>query len=181
MNPGEFIIRCLKCGRKNRIRSDRLGSRPLCGTCRACLDELITQCLICGTLNRIPEERLQDRPVCGRCRMPLYRTAAEIVTDDTFESEVLFFPGTVLVPCWPFHRDPREDLVQFFNRLSSRFGGGIRVVRLDPEKNPAVAARYGISDCPSLLVIRNGEEIARIKGIPTIEEIMKILQGKGDG
>ncbi|MDD2673202.1 MAG: thioredoxin domain-containing protein [Syntrophales bacterium] len=176
MKPGELIIRCLKCGRRNRIRSDRFGSRPICGTCRSHLDDLIVKCFICGTMNRIPEERLQDRPICGRCRMPLYRTSAEIVGDDTFEREVLFFPGTVLVACWAFHRENREELLQFFNRLSSRFGGGIKIARLNPEKSPSVAARYEIRDCPSLLVIRNGKKIAYFKGVPTMEEITEIIK-----
>ena len=67
-----FIVRCLRCGQKNRIFRDRLKDRPVCGRCGFPLDELIVQCLHCGAKNRVPEDRLQDLPLCARCKMPLY-------------------------------------------------------------------------------------------------------------
>ncbi|HOO91173.1 MAG TPA: hypothetical protein PLA74_10165 [Syntrophales bacterium] len=67
-----FIVRCLRCGQKNRIFRDRLKDRPICGRCGFPLDELIVKCLHCGTKNRIPEDRLQELPLCAKCKMPLY-------------------------------------------------------------------------------------------------------------
>lgn len=67
-----FIVRCLRCGQKNRIVRNRLNDRPVCGRCRASLDELIVQCLHCGAKNRIPENRAHDLPLCAKCKKPLY-------------------------------------------------------------------------------------------------------------
>ena len=67
-----FIVRCLRCGQKNRIFRDRLKDRPVCGQCGFLLDELIVQCLHCGAKNRIPENRLQELPLCAKCKVPLY-------------------------------------------------------------------------------------------------------------
>ncbi|MDD5722412.1 MAG: hypothetical protein PHY29_01590 [Syntrophales bacterium] len=46
--------------------------RPVCGRCRASLDELIVQCLHCGAKNRIPEDRPHSLPLCAKCKEPLY-------------------------------------------------------------------------------------------------------------
>ena len=72
-----FIVRCLRCGQKNRIFRHRLKDRPVCGRCGFLLDELIVQCLHCGAKNRIPEDRLQELPLCARCKVPLYHEDME--------------------------------------------------------------------------------------------------------
>jgi len=72
MSQDCFIVRCLRCGQKNRIFRSRLKDRPVCGRCGFFLDELIVQCLHCGAKNRIPEDRLQDLPLCSKCKKPLY-------------------------------------------------------------------------------------------------------------
>lgn len=73
MSQDYFIIRCLRCGQKNRIFRNRLKDRPICGRCGFLLDELVVQCLNCGAKNRIPEDRLDDFPLCAKCKAHLYR------------------------------------------------------------------------------------------------------------
>ena len=72
-----FVVRCLRCGQKNRISRHRLKDRPVCGGCGFFLDELIVQCLHCGAKNRIPENRLNDLPLCSKCKKPLYYKGIE--------------------------------------------------------------------------------------------------------
>jgi len=67
-----FIVRCLRCGQKNRIVRTRLKDKPVCGSCHAPLDELIVRCLHCGVKNRISEYRPHNLPLCARCGQPLY-------------------------------------------------------------------------------------------------------------
>lgn len=73
-----FIVRCLRCGQKNRIVRTRLKEKPVCGSCHAPLDELIVQCLNCGVKNRITEYRPHNLPLCARCRQPLYHEGEDM-------------------------------------------------------------------------------------------------------
>ena len=41
MKEKQMVIRCLRCGTKNRIPKERLHDRPLCGKCGGTLDEMI--------------------------------------------------------------------------------------------------------------------------------------------
>ena len=74
MESDIVIIRCLKCGQKNRMASSRMENNPICGICHSPLDQLIVHCFFCGAKNRISDAKLHDRPICGRCHLPLYRT-----------------------------------------------------------------------------------------------------------
>ncbi|MDR2861055.1 MAG: hypothetical protein LBV07_00680 [Syntrophobacterales bacterium] len=71
MEEENLIIRCLRCGTKNRIPFVRLHDRPVCGQCRTHLDDIIIHCLRCGAKNRMPEHRLHEKPICGVCRVAL--------------------------------------------------------------------------------------------------------------
>jgi thioredoxin 2 len=73
-----FIVRCLRCGQKNRIVRTRLKDKPVCGSCHAPLDELIVQCLNCGVKNRITEYRPHNLPLCARCGQPLYHEGEDM-------------------------------------------------------------------------------------------------------
>jgi thioredoxin 2 len=73
-----FIVRCLRCGQKNRIVRTRLKDKPVCGSCHAPLDELIVRCLNCGVKNRITEYRPHNLPLCARCGQPLYHEGEDV-------------------------------------------------------------------------------------------------------
>ena len=67
-------------------------------------DSVILRCKQCGAKNRGPKQRMNDRPICGKCRAPLppdpIFDQPVVVTDQTFQQEVLDFSGPVLLDCW---------------------------------------------------------------------------------
>jgi thioredoxin 2 len=63
---------------------------------------IIVRCPKCGTKNRVPGNRWDGQPVCAKCKAPLplsrlYPDSPIDVTDRNFQTEVVQFPGTVLV------------------------------------------------------------------------------------
>ncbi len=65
-------------------------------------ESLVVRCPQCGTKNRIPESRRGSKGVCGKCGAALdlatlYPVRAVDISDKTFYSEVVGFPGVVLV------------------------------------------------------------------------------------
>jgi thioredoxin 2 len=48
--------------------------------------------------------------------------------------------------------------------LAKRHAGGVKVVKVDVDANPSLAARFGAQSIPLLVVIRDGQEIDRVVG-----------------
>jgi len=171
MIENEFVVRCLRCGQKNRIPKDRLAGKPLCGRCGKRLDELILRCLACGTRNIVGEDRLHDRPICGKCGVPLYQGHAVDVTDTSFDNEVAAFPGPVLVYCWAPWFKSTKTLLPVIHRLAPKYAGGVKLAKLNIYENPAMVAQYHIENMPTLLLFKHGTLIKTVTDKITKESI----------
>jgi thioredoxin 2 len=176
MMEKELVIRCLRCGQKNRIRQDRVGDTPLCGRCNAHLDELILRCLACGTRNIVREDRLHDRPICGKCGVPLYQGYADDISDDTFVEEVISFPGPVLMCCWAPGCSSTRAMIPVLNKLGRKYAGGVKIGKLNIYENPRIAERYAITATPTFLFYREGTVIKRLEGEQQQDVIENILR-----
>ena len=169
MTDNALIVRCLKCGRKNRIDPSGLDRRPVCGACRSALDELIFHCLICGTKNRIPEDRIHDRPICGRCRLPLYRSTPSVIRDSDFQEEVLSFPGAAMVGLFAREIDLEQE--KMMNYFARKFAGGVKVIRLSAGEGSSVVQQFSDGKVPALLIFCNGRLVERLAGKLLRDEI----------
>ncbi|MBN1829387.1 MAG: thioredoxin fold domain-containing protein [Deltaproteobacteria bacterium] len=170
-----LIIRCCRCGTKNRIPQTRLRERPLCGHCSTFLDEFIITCLECDAKNRIPEERLLHRPLCGRCGSPLYKGMAVDVTDDSFKEEALGFPGPVALCVWAPWCVNCRTVVPLFDDMAPRYAGGIKFIRVHSDKNPRLVRRYNVDRTPTILFLSDGAIVKRLSGAVTKEEIERCI------
>ena len=171
----DLIIRCLRCGQKNRIHHDHIGDTPLCGRCNAHLDELILRCLACGTRNIVREDRLHDRPRCGKCRVPLYQGYADDIGDRNFVEEVLSFPGPVLMCCWAPWCSSNRVMIPILNELGRKYAGGVKIAKLNIYDNPEIVEQYNITSTPTLLFYREGTIIKRTEGEKRLDEIEDLL------
>ena len=175
MTYEQMIIRCLNCGTKNRIPRNRLHDRPTCGRCHAHLDDMIIRCLSCGTKNRMPEDKLNKRPLCGKCGIPLVisgDTGQPIdISDGTFATEVLSYPGSVLMDCWAPWCNPCRMLAPILEELASKYAGGVKIAKLNVDENPLTASKYNVQNVPTMLLFKSGQVVNRLVGVMTKEEI----------
>jgi thioredoxin 2 len=169
MEQDFLIIRCLKCGQKNRIDPKRSTGQSICGKCRSPLDHLIVQCFFCGAKNRISDDRLNDRPICARCRLPLYRSAPKSIDEAVFKDEVERFPGIVLVGCIS-DKTPGE-YAAIWSYFASKYAGGIKVVTLFISESPSLKERFFNDESPALLIFCNGVLVKSISGSLNRDEI----------
>lgn len=172
----DLIIRCLRCGQKNRIQRARIGDTPLCGACGTHLDELILRCLACGAKNIVREDRLHDRPICGKCGVPLYQGYADDIKDETFDEEIISFPGPVLMCCWAPWCSSNRVMIPILNELGRKYAGGVKIAKLNIYENPKVVEQYKITKTPTLLFYKDGTVIKRIEGEQKPKELEEILR-----
>jgi thioredoxin len=143
----------------------------------------IIVCPDCGARNRVEARGPGLKPVCGRCGRALPMTDAGKpldVSDATFAVEVLGAgPQPVLVDCWAPWCGPCRALAPTLDRLAAEAAGRWRVVKLNVDENPVIAARFAIQSIPTLLIFKSGALVDRLLGLQPAAAIEAALRAHG--
>jgi thioredoxin 2 len=117
-------------------------------------------CPACGARNRVGAIA-RGTPACARCheRLPWLVDASE----DTFAAETQA-SVPVVVDLWAAWCGPCRAIAPVLERLAEGHAGRLKVVRVDVDANPALAARFDARSIPLLVVLRDGREVDRIVG-----------------
>lgn len=91
-------------------------------------------------------------------------SAAEQVTDSTFEQEVLKSEVPVLVDFWAPWCGPCKMLTPVVEEVATEYAEQIKVVKLNTDQNPTVASHYGIRTIPTLMIFKGGRQIKTVVG-----------------
>jgi thioredoxin 1 len=85
---------------------------------------------------------------------------AKIVTDATFQDEVIAAPGPVLVDFWGEWCGPCRIISPALEEIAQELGGRLTVVKVNVDDNPEAPARYGVRGIPALLLFKDGAPVA---------------------
>jgi thioredoxin 1 len=109
----------------------------------------------------------------------IHQPALEGVTvwDDTdFDAEVIQSPTPVLVDFWATWCGYCKKIAPTVEAVASEFGGRLRVGKVDIDKSPATARKYGIHFTPTLLLFDKGRVVATIEGAAGKADVVRMLQ-----
>ena len=86
------------------------------------------------------------------------------VSDATFEAEVLQAAEPTLVDFWAAWCGPCRMVSPAVEAIAEEYDGKLRVAKMDVDTNPDTPRGLGIMGIPTLILFKNGEEVARIIG-----------------
>ena len=137
-------------------------------------DSIIIRCTNCGAKNRIPKIRLNDKPVCGRCHSLLPESeifdSPVIVSDKTFNDEILSSPLPALLDCWAPWCGPCRTIGPIIDQLAKEFAGKVKFAKLNVDENPATSTKYNIMSIPTMLLFKDGKIVNSLVGaLPKVE------------
>jgi thioredoxin 2 len=120
----------------------------------------VIACPSCGARNRVAPVA-SGVPRCPRCKT----TLPWVVDADssTFAAETTA-SVPVVVDYWAAWCAPCRMISPVLEALAQRHAGHLKVVKVDVDTNPDLAARAGAQSIPLLVVIQDGAERDRIVG-----------------
>jgi len=94
-----------------------------------------------------------------------------ILSNQNFQKEVLESPIPVLVDFFAPWCPPCRVLGPIIEELDKDYQGKIKIVKFDVDQGVETAQKYGVLSVPTLIIFKNGEEIKRIIGLHSKEEL----------
>jgi thioredoxin 1 len=101
--------------------------------------------------------------------------ATKIVTEETFEVEVLKSDKPVLVDYWAEWCGPCRMVAPVLEEIAAEHADKIDVVKLNIDENPAIAQRYRILQIPTLNVFSGGEVVKQVIGAKPKSALLREL------
>jgi thioredoxin 1 len=72
---------------------------------------------------------------------------------------------------------PCKMMPPILKEVKDKMGERVTILKLDIDRNPAVASAYGIQSVPTLIVFRDGQIKWRQSGVLRAEQIRQVLDG----
>ncbi len=132
----------------------------------------IVACTNCGKKNRVAVVA-SGIPRCAVCHTPL----PWIVDAEAQDFErAIDADMPVLVDFWAEWCGPCRMISPIVERIGQAEAGRLKVVKLDVEGAPEIAARHGAQSIPLLVLFRDGEEIDRLVGAVPERQLREWLE-----
>ncbi len=70
---------------------------------------------------------------------------------------------------------PCRMMPSILKEVKNTKGDQVRILKIDVDKNPKLAAKYGIRNIPTLMIFQNGKSIWRKAGVAQAGEILSSI------
>jgi thioredoxin 1 len=82
----------------------------------------------------------------------------------------------VLVDFFATWCGPCQALAPVLKDVKSELGAHISIVKMDVDKNQALASQYQVRGVPTLLLFKNGKQIWRQSGVPSKNDLIQLIK-----
>jgi thioredoxin 2 len=133
-------------------------------------------CGACLTENRVPAGRLEDKPKCGKCGRPLLGGTLAALDEASFDTFVKRTGLPVVVDYWAPWCAPCRVMAPAFEAAARTLATRVRFAKVNTEGAPGLAARAAIRAIPTMVLYREGREIARTSGAMDARSLVRWVE-----
>ena len=101
--------------------------------------------------------------------------ATKIVTDASFDADVLKSDIPVIVDFWAEWCGPCRMVAPILEEISGEYDGKIVIAKLNVDEAPQNASKYGVSAIPTMLIFKDGAPVHSMVGFKPKAELKKAI------
>ena len=103
-------------------------------------------------------------------------TYTKDTSDSQFEKDVINSPTPILVDFWAEWCGPCRALSPKLEEVAQELNGQIAIMKVNVDENPQTPSTYGVRGIPTLILFKDGREVAQLVGNRGKDEIMKMIK-----